>query len=265
MKRNFRIATLLMGMATVSFAFCACQEKAAEAENAEGQEQVEEVAPAKKKAGRPIGNTVDSLSYAYGVGLADNIVQNIESMPFDFNKKVFIDAFVKSFNGQLNKLKLTPDEALMVFQSCAEKLMLQKAQENKKEAADFLKENATRSGVTTTASGLQYEVIEEGTGETPKATDRVKVDYHGTLLDGTVFDSSIERGNPAQFGVNQVIKGWQEGLQLMKEGAKYKFYIPSDLAYGDQGAGDKIAPGSMLIFEVTLIEIIRPEAPAKKK
>ncbi len=127
----------------------------------------------------------------------------------------------------------------------------------KKEGEDFLKENAKRPEVTTTASGLQYEVVKEGTGTKPTISDMVKVHYHGTLIDGTVFDSSVKRGIPAEFGVNQVIKGWVEALQLMPVGSKYKLYIPSELAYGQQGAGAMIKPNSALIFEVELLDIIK--------
>jgi FKBP-type peptidyl-prolyl cis-trans isomerase len=119
----------------------------------------------------------------------------------------------------------------------------------------FLEDNGKRSGVKTTASGLQYEILTEGSGAKPVATDKVKVHYTGKLIDGTVFDSSVERGKPAIFGLNQVIKGWTEGLQLMSKGAKYKFYIPSELAYGEKGAGEKIPPLAALIFDVELLEI----------
>jgi FKBP-type peptidyl-prolyl cis-trans isomerase len=118
-----------------------------------------------------------------------------------------------------------------------------------------LEKNATKDGITVTDSGLQYKVLLEGTGKSPAATDRVTVHYEGTLLDGTVFDSSIERGQPIDFGLNQVIRGWTEGVQLMKEGAKYKFFIPSDLAYGPSGAGALIGPNSDLIFTVELIRV----------
>ena len=120
----------------------------------------------------------------------------------------------------------------------------------------FLEKKKKRAGVVTLPSGLQYEVINEGTGKKPKATDQVRCHYEGTLVDGTLFDSSIKRGQPAVFGVNQVIPGWVEALQLMPEGAKWKLYIPSDLAYGAQGAGEMIPPHSTLIFEVELLEIL---------
>ena len=129
------------------------------------------------------------------------------------------------------------------------------AQENIKLADDFLATNKSEEGVITTASGLQYKVLTVGSGsEHPNATSKVKVHYHGTLLDGTVFDSSVDRGEPISFGLNQVIKGWTEGVQLMVEGGKTRFYIPSNLAYGNKAAG-KIKPGSLLIFDVELLAI----------
>jgi len=121
---------------------------------------------------------------------------------------------------------------------------------------EFLNENKKRTEVITTASGLQYEILKKGSGTvSPKATDKVEVHYHGTLIDGTVFDSSVNRGKTIAFGLNQVIKGWTEGVQLMQEGDKFKFFIPSELAYGDRGAGGMIKPNSTLIFEVELFKI----------
>ncbi|MEO0452939.1 MAG: FKBP-type peptidyl-prolyl cis-trans isomerase [Verrucomicrobiota bacterium] len=131
------------------------------------------------------------------------------------------------------------------------------AVENLMKGKDFLKENAEKPGIQTTKSGLQYMVIEEGdnSASSPAATDTVVVHYRGTLLDGTEFDSSYKRGQPASFPLNRVIKGWTEGVQLMKPGSKYKFFVPHDLAYGARGAGPKIGPNSTLIFEVELIEV----------
>lgn len=129
------------------------------------------------------------------------------------------------------------------------------AQANKDAGMAFLAENKKKAGVVELPSGMQYEILKDGTGESPKATDKVTTHYTGTLMDGTVFDSSIERGQPAQFPVNGVIRGWTEALQLMKPGSKWKLYIPSDLAYGDGGSPPKIGPGALLIFEVELISV----------
>ena len=136
------------------------------------------------------------------------------------------------------------------------------AEKNKKEGDVFLAENGKKDGVKTTASGLQYKVVTEGTGKAPHATDKVTVNYRGTLLDGTEFDSSYKRGEPATFGLNQVIKGWTEGIPLMKEGSKWTFFIPSELAYGDRGTpGGPIGPNAVLIFDVELLSI-GEKAPA---
>lgn len=253
MKKNVFAAASMVGLAMMGLLFGNCSGNAAA--KADGADSTN-VAVKKTVAAKSIGSLEDSLSYAYGVGLADNLRENFEQMPVEINMKLFMKAFSMTLNGEESKLKIKPEQAYQIFQHCMMAVMERQAQNNKKAAAEFMAENAKKEGVKTTASGLQYEVITEGQGATPTAADRVSVHYHGTLLDGSVFDSSVDRGTPAQFGVSQVIPGWQEGLQLMKVGSKYKFYIPSDLAYGDQGAGDVIAPGSMLIFEVELLDII---------
>jgi FKBP-type peptidyl-prolyl cis-trans isomerase FkpA len=164
-------------------------------------------------------------------------------------------------NGLMDHDKqMTAEEAGEYFNSTMERLMNKRMEDSygsyRIEGEDFLVENATRENVVTTESGLQYEVITMGKGAKPVATDRVKVHYHGTLIDGTVFDSSVQRGAPAEFGVNQVIQGWVEGLQLMPVGSKFKFFIPQDIAYGAQDQGI-IKPFSTLVFEVELIEILK--------
>ena len=150
----------------------------------------------------------------------------------------------------------TPEEAKKIINEFFSNLQDEIAETNKQAGKEFLAENAKRSGVVVLPSGLQYEVLAEGKGRKPKVTDKVQCHYHGTLIDGQVFDSSIQRGTPAVFGVNQVIPGWVEALQLMPEGSRWKLYIPSDLAYGEQGAGGSIPANATLIFEVELIKIL---------
>ena len=137
------------------------------------------------------------------------------------------------------------------------RLHKEKLEINKKAGEEFLSINKGRAGVVTLPSGLQYQVLQQGNGEKPKATDKVKCHYHGTLINGTVFDSSVERGTPAVFGVNQVIPGWVEALQLMPVGSKWRLFIPSNLAYGENGAGEMIEPNSTLIFDVELLDIVK--------
>lgn len=193
---------------------------------------------------------MDSLSYSLGVLVS----QDLKNQGFDqIDAASFARAMEDIMKG--NKTAIDPNAALNIVQAQA-----QKAQEKMHAAtiADgeaYLKENAQRPEVTALPSGLQYEVIQAGTGAKPSATDKVTVHYQGTLLDGTVFDSSIKRGQPATFGVNQVIAGWTEALQLMQEGAKWKLYIPQNLAYGARGAGGQIGPYATLIFEVELIKV----------
>jgi FKBP-type peptidyl-prolyl cis-trans isomerase FklB len=162
------------------------------------------------------------------------------------------------------KDKMKGDSTLLSEQQCnqvvmnyIEKAKAEKAAAAKKQGQVFLAENKTKPGVITTASGLQYLVLKEGTGPKPVATDKVKCDYEGRLIDGTIFDSSIKSGKPIEFSVNGVIRGWTEALQLMNTGSKWRLFIPSDLAYGDQQMGPDIKPGSTLIFDVELIEIVK--------
>ncbi|MBR9923201.1 MAG: FKBP-type peptidyl-prolyl cis-trans isomerase [Bacteroidetes bacterium] len=193
---------------------------------------------------------MDSLSYSVGVLVA----QNLQQQGID---KVDPESLADAINDVMegNDLKISQQDAAMNFQNHMAKKQEAAAADNVEAGKKFLEENAKREEVTTTASGLQYEVLEAGDGKSPEATDQVTVHYEGRLLSGKVFDSSIERGQPATFGLNQVIKGWTEGVQLMKEGSKYRFYIPSELAYGARGAGADIGPNATLIFDVQLIEV----------
>lgn len=192
----------------------------------------------------------DSLAYALGVSIGENLKQS----GFDeLNTAAMNQALQDVYSGDSTRMSV--EDATMIINDFMMAKTEAEAAGAKQAGQDFLAENAKRAGVVTTASGLQYEVITEGTGASPSATDQVTVHYHGTLIDGTVFDSSVDRGQPATFPLNGVIPGWTEGLQFMKEGGKTKLFIPSDLAYGDQGAGELIGPGATLIFEVELIQV----------
>ncbi|MBU6342773.1 MAG: FKBP-type peptidyl-prolyl cis-trans isomerase [Bacteroidetes bacterium] len=198
-------------------------------------------------------NAADSASYAYAIVMANNINRQLGA---ELNKEVFLKTFESAFKGEA--VSMTPDDAAKLFTEYNKGIQARAAQRNREDGQRFLAENKKRPGVITTASGLQYEVLKKGTGtEHPKETDKVEVHYHGTLIDGSVFDSSVQRGAPAQFVLNGVIKGWTEGVQLMVPGDKFKFFLPSELAYGDRSAGQKIKPGSTLIFEVELLQILK--------
>lgn len=199
----------------------------------------------------------DSASYAIGILVGANNKQQLSTVPGgdEMNIEAMAAAFRLASLGE--ETAMTEEEANNFIRTYLETAGKKEAQKNLEEGNAFLEQNKAREGVTTTESGLQYEVITAGTGEKPTAENQVRVHYHGTLIDGKVFDSSVDRGEPAVFGVNQVIPGWTEALMLMPVGSKWKVYLPSNLAYGEQGAGQDIAPNSALIFEVELLEIVK--------
>ena len=201
---------------------------------------------------------MDKVSYALGLGIGQQLAQMGAS---DLNIDDFAQAIKDVVNG--SELKVQHRDAQQIVQDYfakkEEKLNAERAVQGKahKEAGEkYLAENAKKDGVITLPSGLQYQVLKEGNGKKPSAKDTVKCHYEGFLIDGTVFDSSVQRGEPATFPLQQVIAGWTEGLQLMQEGAKYRFFIPYRLAYGEGGAGQMIPPFATLIFDVELIEVI---------
>lgn len=201
---------------------------------------------------------MDKVSYALGLGIGRQLAQMGAS-------ELNIDDFAAAIKDVIagNELKVSNREAQTIvqdyFRKQEEKLNAERAEKGKVAKAEgekYLAENAKKEGVVTLPSGLQYMVLKEGNGKKPKATDQVKCHYEGFLIDGTAFDSSIQRGEPAVFPLNQVIAGWTEGLQLMQEGAKYRFFIPYILGYGEGGAGASIPPYAALIFDVELLEVL---------
>ena len=220
---------------------------AVEAKPKKAKEQVE-VAPKVK-----LTSENDSASYAMGVYMGIQCANMLSAQNYN------IDLFIKAFEAAIADapLLMTPEETVNFLNAYEKKVKERENADRIKLGESFLAENAKREGVHTTASGLQYQVVKMGEGPKPVSTDVVKVHYEGTLLDGTKFDSSIDRGKPTEFPLNRVIKGWTEGLQLMPVGSKFTFYIPYQIAYGTQGAGNLIKPYSTLIFEVELLEIIK--------
>ncbi len=193
---------------------------------------------------------MDKISYALGLSLGNNLLSSgVSELNVAELTSGIQDVLAK------NQPKISYKEAQEVINKYFEELQAKAFEKNVKEGKSFLEANGKRAEVVTLKSGLQYEILKEGNGPIPKANNTVKVHYHGTLIDGTVFDSSVQRGQPATFGVTQVISGWVEALQLMPVGSKWKLYIPSDLAYGAQGAGQHIGPHTTLIFEVELLGI----------
>ena len=200
----------------------------------------------------------DKVSYSIGMQIGFNLARQ----KVDVNPDILVAGIKDSL---ANKPQLTPDqvkEVMAQFEKDMEQKQKDLGEKNKIAGTKFLEENKTKPGVKTTASGLEYKVEKEGTGPQPKPTDMVTVNYRGTLIDGTEFDSSYKRGQPATFPVNGVIKGWTEALQLMKKGAKYQLFIPSSLAYGERAMGPDIGPNSTLIFEVELMDVKPPPTPA---
>lgn len=194
---------------------------------------------------------MNKISYALGLGIG----QQLKSMNIKgFNIEDFTKSIADVMEGKTTEM--TAREAQEMLNAYFADKAAEDAQQAIADGKVFLENNGKREGVVTTKSGLQYEVLQEGTGRSPKATDKVRCHYEGQLLDGTVFDSSYKRNQPADFGLNQVIPGWTEGVQLMKEGAKFRFYIPYLLGYGEQGAGSSIPPYSTLIFDVELIKVL---------
>ena len=193
---------------------------------------------------------MEKFSYSLGIISATSVkAQGLDTIDANAVSKAFKDVF------EGNDLDISEEESMEVLQAYFGKIQAAAQEKAGKAGATYLAENAEKEGVITTASGLQYEVLTEGDGAQPTAADQVTVHYHGMLTDGTVFDSSVDRGEPAQFGVTQVIKGWTEALQLMSVGDKWKLTIPSNLAYGDKGAGGMIGPNATLVFEVELLGI----------
>lgn len=197
---------------------------------------------------------MDKLSYALGLGIG----QNLLSMGV---KELKVEDFAKAIQAVLEgtSTEITHQEAREIVNEYFKDLEAKMHAANIEQGQAFLAENAKKEGVVTLPSGLQYEIITEGNGAKPSATDQVKCHYEGTLIDGTLFDSSVKRGEPAVFGVNQVIPGWVEALQLMPAGSKWRLYIPSDLGYGANGAGEMIPPHSALVFDVELLDVLNKD------
>ncbi len=192
----------------------------------------------------------DLFSYSLGLNIAESLIKQ------GLNE-VTVEALQQGLEDLLlgNELQIDPVKGAQLLNDYFQKLQSQKLEKNVREGVEFLKANSSKAGVVTLPSGLQYHILKEGNGPKPKATDKVTTHYHGTLINGTVFDSSVDRGQPATFPVNGVIAGWIEALQLMPTGSKWKLFVPSDLAYGSRGASELIGPNTTLIFEVELLSI----------
>lgn len=216
---------------------------------AEVARQQAEITELKKEPVVDLNDKHNKASYAFGILMANNIItQGADSLNPQSLNAGFRDVFTKK------PLQITPEESMSIMQNYMQEVMQKKAEKMRAGSKAFLDENKNKEGVKVTPSGLQYKVITAGKGKTPTANSQVTVHYTGQLIDGTIFDSSVG-GEPATFGVSQVIPGWTEALQLMKEGDKWMLYIPDTLAYGERGAGGEIPPYSTLVFEVELLKV----------
>jgi FKBP-type peptidyl-prolyl cis-trans isomerase FklB len=213
--------------------------------------------PASKKSAAPaMKSQQEKMSYVIGFDIGKNMLADFKQREFELNNEILLKGLTDALNEK--ESALSQEETQAVTQVFQQQMMEKQNAESavaRKAGEDFLALNALKEGVTVTASGLQYKILVEGAGKSPAPTNTVVVHYRGKLIDGTVFDESYTRGEPATFQLNQVIKGWTEGLQLLKEGGKAELYIPAELGYGDRGAGQVIPPGAALIFEVELIKV----------
>jgi FKBP-type peptidyl-prolyl cis-trans isomerase len=249
---NMRL-TILIPMLLAGSTLLAQSKKQLQAEAAQLKSEIASLKSEIEELKKPKEVTLDSehkkASYALGTLMATNFkTQGADSLDVDALHAALRDVFTNA------TLKMDQQEAMTTFQTYMQKAVEAKSAKAREANVAFLEENKKKPGVQSTASGLQYEIIKSGNGKKPTANNQVTVHYTGKLLDGTVFDSSTD-GDPATFGVSQVIPGWTEALQLMKEGDKWKLYIPDNLAYGDRGAGGQIPPYSVLVFEVELIKV----------
>lgn len=216
-----------------------------------------------KKDANGLANSVDSVSYALGINIGMSLQEQFKQLPIEnINTAVFCEALKNTLNKDTASLKIKAAESGNVIQNVMQKAEQEKTMKDLAANKIWMANNKKKDGVQETASGLQYQVITQGAGDKPKATDKVSVTYTGTLTDGTIFDSST---SPISFELNKVIPGWTEGIQLMSVGSKYKLYIPSELAYGNRPMGNKIKPNSILIFDVELLGIEKAQARSSAK